>query len=66
MQTDKAAIQYRRLNSSKGPAVRSSRAQCDKSIYAKKMHEFLCDFRNLEILGLEVSDLIWKYENGKE
>ncbi|MGZ2801202.1 FAD-dependent oxidoreductase, partial [Pseudomonas aeruginosa] len=28
--TDKSALQYKRLNSSKGPAVRSSRAQCDK------------------------------------
>src|SRR6185437_12979765 len=35
--TDKTAIQYRRLNSSKGPAVRSSRAQCDKALYAKEM-----------------------------
>ena len=32
--TDKTAIQYRRLNASKGPAVRSSRAQCDKTLYA--------------------------------
>src|SRR5665213_3875372 len=36
-QTDKTAIQYRRLNTSKGPAVRSSRAQCDKPLYARKM-----------------------------
>src|SRR5258708_7246514 len=41
MNTDKTAIQYRRLNSSKGPAVRSSRAQCDKALYALKMQEFL-------------------------
>ena len=39
--TDKTAIQYRRLNSSKGPAVRSSRAQCDKALYAQRMQEFL-------------------------
>src|ERR1700684_412193 len=39
--TDKTAIQYRRLNSSKGPAVRSSRAQCDKALYAKEMQNFL-------------------------
>src|SRR5919206_3805766 len=37
--TDKTAIQYRRLNSSKGPAVRSSRAQCDKRLYALRMQE---------------------------
>src|SRR5665213_1078208 len=35
--TDKTAIQYRILNASKGPAVRSSRAQCDKPLYARKM-----------------------------
>src|SRR6186997_3473787 len=35
--TDRAAIQFRRLNSSKGPAVRSSRAQCDKALYAQEM-----------------------------
>src|SRR3954463_15062088 len=38
-QTDLTAIQYRRLNSSKGPAVRSSRAQCDKALYATRMQE---------------------------
>src|SRR5689334_3857698 len=41
MNTDQTAIQYRRLNSSKGPAVRSSRAQCDKMLYARRMQEFL-------------------------
>src|SRR6476646_1436627 len=39
--TDKTAIQYRRLNSSKGPAVRSSRAQCDKALYASEMQKYL-------------------------
>src|SRR3954469_6766970 len=37
--TDKSALQYKRLNSSKGPAVRSSRAQCDKVIYPLRMKE---------------------------
>ncbi|MGZ3692821.1 MAG: FAD-dependent oxidoreductase, partial [Bdellovibrionota bacterium] len=37
--TDKSALQYKRLNSSKGPAVRSSRAQCDKVIYSLRMKE---------------------------
>ena len=54
-QTDKTAIQYRRLNTSKGPAVRSSRAQCDKPRYAKKMQEFLATVPNLSIIGLEVA-----------
>ncbi len=33
--TDKAAIQFKKLNSRKGPAVRGSRAQCDKWMYSK-------------------------------
>jgi tRNA uridine 5-carboxymethylaminomethyl modification enzyme len=58
MQTDKCAIQYRRLNSSKGPAVRSSRAQCDKPLYAKKMQEFLGEMPGISIFGSEVADLL--------
>ncbi|MBC7384656.1 MAG: tRNA uridine-5-carboxymethylaminomethyl(34) synthesis enzyme MnmG [Cryobacterium sp.] len=64
MQTDKATIQYRRLNSSKGPAVRSSRAQCDKPLYAVKMQETLVRIQNLEILEIEVADLLSVSEKG--
>lgn len=60
MQTDKCAIQYRRLNSSKGPAVRSSRAQCDKPLYAEKMQEFLGSVPRLSVVGFEASDLVWE------
>jgi tRNA uridine 5-carboxymethylaminomethyl modification enzyme len=56
--TDLTAIQYRRLNSSKGPAVRSSRAQCDKALYAKTMQEFVRTLPNLSILPLEVTELL--------
>src|SRR3989338_5777056 len=35
--TDAAAIQLRKLNLKKGPAVQATRAQCDKSLYAKKI-----------------------------
>ncbi len=56
--TDLAAIQYRRLNSSKGPAVRSSRAQCDKAIYASQMQAFLSGVPGLEILSGEATRLI--------
>jgi len=58
MNTDKAAIQYRRLNASKGPAVQSSRAQCDKMLYAQQMQAFLKTVPGLEILKGEVVDLI--------
>ncbi|MDR3607507.1 MAG: tRNA uridine-5-carboxymethylaminomethyl(34) synthesis enzyme MnmG [Oligoflexia bacterium] len=55
--SDLAAIQYRRLNASKGPAVRSSRAQCDKSLYSQRMQEFLAGVPNLTILETEVAGL---------
>src|SRR6476659_40556 len=56
--TDKSAIQYRRLNSSKGPAVRSSRAQCDKALYAQRMQEYLSTVPNLHVLSAEVDELL--------
>lgn len=58
MNTDKTAIQYRRLNSSKGPAVRSSRAQCDKALYALRMQEFLAQISNLSLVTAEVAGLV--------
>src|SRR3954465_6271052 len=58
MNTDKTAIQYRRLNSSKGPAVRSSRAQCDKELYAQRMQEYLQIVPGLSVVSAEVSDLL--------
>ncbi|MFZ9595023.1 MAG: tRNA uridine-5-carboxymethylaminomethyl(34) synthesis enzyme MnmG [Bdellovibrionia bacterium] len=58
MNTDKTAIQYRRLNSSKGPAVRSSRAQCDKALYAQRMQEFLEVLPGLTILPLEAMEIL--------
>ncbi|MGE0614694.1 MAG: tRNA uridine-5-carboxymethylaminomethyl(34) synthesis enzyme MnmG [Bacteriovoracia bacterium] len=59
-QTDQTAIQYRRLNSSKGPAVRSSRAQCDKPLYAKKMQEFLGNLAGLSIVAGEATELMFE------
>ncbi len=61
--TDLATIQFRRLNSSKGPAVRSSRAQCDKNRYARFMQELLSGVPGLELLEGEVTGLI--VESGK-
>ncbi len=58
--TDLSAIQYRKLNSSKGPAVRSSRAQCDKAVYAQQMQLHLRTLPNLEILSVEAKSLIWE------
>ncbi len=64
-QTDKTAIQYRRLNTSKGPAVRSSRAQCDKPLYAVKMQETIASVSGLTVLGIEVADLLWESSAGR-
>src|SRR5579885_623217 len=57
-QTDLTAIQYRRLNSSKGPAVRSSRAQCDKGLYALRMQERMSATPNLTILTAEATEVV--------
>jgi tRNA uridine 5-carboxymethylaminomethyl modification enzyme len=56
--TDRTAIQYRRLNASKGPAVRSSRAQCDKALYALRMQERLADVEGLRVLPLEATRVL--------
>lgn len=56
--TDRTAIQYRRLNSSKGPAVRSSRAQCDKALYSREMRAFLETVEGLTILPLEAEEVL--------
>ncbi len=47
--TDRAGIQFRRLNISKGPAVRALRAQCDKKLYRRAMQETLRAQEGLEI-----------------
>ena len=48
--TDKAGIQFRILNTRKGPAVRATRVQCDKELYATSMQETLSKQENLTIL----------------
>ena len=55
---DKAGIQFRLLNSSKGPAVRGPRAQADRSLYKKYMQEFLRKQTNLTIIEGSVEKLI--------
>ncbi|MFZ3230111.1 MAG: tRNA uridine-5-carboxymethylaminomethyl(34) synthesis enzyme MnmG [Pseudobdellovibrio sp.] len=56
--SDASCIQFKRLNSSRGPAVRGSRAQCDKHIYSDFQTAALRTQPNLEILGAEVKSLI--------
>ena len=56
--TDAVGIQFRLLNTSRGPAVWSPRAQCDKQAYRLKMREILESQPNLKIKQAEVVDLL--------
>ncbi len=47
--TDRAGIQFRMLNTSKGPAVRALRAQCDKKLYRQAMQQTLRSQLGLDI-----------------
>jgi len=55
---DAVGIQFRLLNSSRGPAVWSPRAQCDKQLYRVKMREVLESQPGLHIRQAEVVDLV--------
>ena len=55
---DKAGIQYRMLNASKGAAVRGPRAQADRKLYREAMQEELKNTENLTIIGDGAEDLI--------
>ncbi len=60
---DRTFIQSKMLNSSKGPAVHSLRAQADKAAYSREMREVLQAQENLDIRQMEVTDIL--AENGK-
>ncbi len=60
--TDKSAIQYRMLNKSKGPAMWSPRAQCDRTLFSIEWRNILENIDNLDLFQDTVSDLI--VENG--
>ena len=55
--TDAVGIQFRLLNTSRGPAVWSPRAQCDKKQYRLRMRELLEEEPNLRIVQAEVAQL---------
>ncbi len=61
--TDKTAVHFRLLNASKGPAVRSSRMQCDKQLYRLTMKAVVENQQNLYIRQSMVESLV--IENGK-
>src|SRR5215472_5681771 len=56
---DAVGIQFRLLNTSRGPAVWSPRAQCDKALYRVKMREVLESQPGLHIRQAEVVDLVF-------
>ncbi len=55
--TDKAMIQFKLLNTSKGPAVHSSRAQTDKRIYHVSMKQVIEDEYNLDLIQNEAIEI---------
>jgi tRNA uridine 5-carboxymethylaminomethyl modification enzyme len=55
--TDRAGIQFRTLNASKGPAVRATRAQADRQLYKRAIRSMLESEPNLSLFQQEVADL---------
>ena len=55
--TDRAGIQFKLLNRSKGPAVQGPRAQCDRDLYAAAVQQILAGEPNLSIVECAVSAL---------
>ena len=60
---DRAGLQFRMLNASKGPAVQGPRAQADKTLYMKYMQAELKRYPNLTLKEGSAEDLI--FQNGK-
>jgi tRNA uridine 5-carboxymethylaminomethyl modification enzyme len=56
--TDRAGIQFRLLNRSKGPAVRGPRAQADRKLYRRAMQKLLAEQPNLTLRAEAVEDLV--------
>jgi tRNA uridine 5-carboxymethylaminomethyl modification enzyme len=55
---DRAGIQFRMLNRSKGPAVQGPRAQADRKLYRRHMQEAIASQSGLEVIEEPVEDLI--------
>ena len=57
---DKAGIQFRMLNSSKGPAVQGLRTQADRKLYRQAMQAELLNYENLTVIEAAVEGLIYR------
>ena len=55
---DQTALQEKTLNTSRGPAVRATRAQCDKELYTRRMQKVIEAQENLSVLEDAVTDLL--------
>jgi tRNA uridine 5-carboxymethylaminomethyl modification enzyme len=55
---DRAGIQFRTLNASKGPAVRGPRAQADRALYRRAVQDLLAEQAGLEIRAVSVGDIL--------
>ncbi len=62
--TDRGGIQFRMLNTSKGPAVRSGRAQADRKLYCEAMQDILLNYPNLIVIEAEGDAFIIDEKNG--
>ncbi len=62
--TDRGGIQFRMLNTSKGPAVRGGRAQADRKLYCKAMQDILLNYPNLTVIEAEGDDFILDKKDG--
>ncbi len=61
---DRATIQFRMLNRSKGPAVWAPRAQCDRTLYRRAVRQLLEDFPTLELTQGMVTNLLLDRQGG--
>ena len=61
--TDRAGIQFRTLNASKGPAVRATRAQADRQLYKQAIRSILENQAHLSIFQQEAADLLVEGEH---
>jgi tRNA uridine 5-carboxymethylaminomethyl modification enzyme len=61
--TDEAGIQFRILNSSRGPAVRATRAQADRMLYRQAVRKRIENQRNLTVFQQAVDDLIIEHND---
>lgn len=63
--TDLTALQEKTLNTSRGPAVRATRAQCDKRLYSERMQRVVANQKNLTVVEDSVTEILTAQEEDK-